>query len=233
MCYSIPEFEDSAPMNLFLRASNLFRIFLESVLSETLCLACGREAHDPLHDACARTLAWRIDCRFDWIYSCLPYRNNLVKKIILYQKSNRIDRLPIIFSKIIAQALLNIAEQNNFTEIFLVPIPARSARIIEFGFNQALVLSEFIAQQSDDIHVANILNRNPSANTKQAWAENRQARITSIAGSFYIDPEINQNKNALYILIDDVSTTGATLAESRRVLHAFGIENILGFTLAH
>jgi predicted amidophosphoribosyltransferase len=35
------------------------------------------------------------------------------------------------------------------------------------------------------------------------------------------------------ILIDDVTTTGATLAESRRALQVAGIKKIIAFTIAH
>ncbi len=49
-------------------------------------------------------------------------------------------------------------------------------------------------------------------------------------GSFGVIDEV-QNKNI--ILIDDVTTTGATLVEARTVLLKHGAKSVLAYTLAH
>jgi competence protein ComFC len=47
-------------------------------------------------------------------------------------------------------------------------------------------------------------------------------------------PTINQLiKNKNIILIDDVTTTGATLSEARKVLKQAGAKKVIAFTIAH
>jgi competence protein ComFC len=40
-------------------------------------------------------------------------------------------------------------------------------------------------------------------------------------------------KNRNIILIDDVTTTGATLKEAKKILKKSGAKNIIAFTIAH
>jgi len=66
----------------------------------------------------------------------------------------------------------------------------------------------------------------------QAQIENRQKRIKNIIGSFAVkNKDIIKNRNI--ILIDDVTTTGATLNEAKKVLREAGAKKIIAFTIAH
>lgn len=66
----------------------------------------------------------------------------------------------------------------------------------------------------------------------QAKIENRAQRLKNIAGSFAVqNTSLIQNRNI--ILFDDITTTGATLSEARKVLKEAGARKIIAFTLAH
>ena len=60
----------------------------------------------------------------------------------------------------------------------------------------------------------------------------RKARLENIIGSFGINREKTiENRNI--ILLDDVTTTGATLGEARKVLLDAGAKNVICVTIAH
>ena len=72
----------------------------------------------------------------------------------------------------------------------------------------------------------------PQETEHQARIHNRSARLKNIVGSFSVkNEELIKNKNI--ILIDDITTTGATLTEAKKVLKHAGARKIIAFTVAH
>ena len=70
----------------------------------------------------------------------------------------------------------------------------------------------------------------------QARIKNRNIRLKNLVGSFAIkNTEKNSNliKGRNIILIDDITTTGATLAEAKKILKQAGARKIIAFTVAH
>jgi predicted amidophosphoribosyltransferase len=66
----------------------------------------------------------------------------------------------------------------------------------------------------------------------QARIKDRNVRLKNLAGTFAVkNPELIAKKNI--ILIDDVTTTGATLNEARRTLKKSGARKVIAFTVAH
>jgi predicted amidophosphoribosyltransferase len=78
---------------------------------------------------------------------------------------------------------------------------------------------------------SNILSK-PRETEHQAHIENRTERLKNIIGSFGVK-NISIIKNRNIILIDDITTTGATLAEAKKTLKQSGAKKIIAFTVAH
>ena len=81
-----------------------------------------------------------------------------------------------------------------------------------------------------------VANKNILVKTRntehQARIGERSARLKNLVGSFAVkNPELVAHRNI--ILIDDVTTTGATLAEARKVLRAAQARKVIAFTIAH
>jgi predicted amidophosphoribosyltransferase len=103
--------------------------------------------------------------------------------------------------------------------IFVIPLPLHGARLRERGFNQiALALAQLpmefrdgtVATVSDSILVR-------TRDTPHQTSLPRRSRLVNMRGAFSVaDPELI--RHAHIFLVDDVTTTGATLVNAARPL---------------
>lgn len=231
--------------------------FLNTILDSILytvfpakCIVCGKSGTD----LC-------LDCLFlaptaeresaTWIFPLYDYRHPSIKKSLWLLKYKGKRKLAAIFAEIIYEKMLEelseLSVMENFTEPILIPIPLSTERFHERGFNQAeLICRELIkvnnlrlpAQAGDSVNIKlekNILVK-PKETKHQALIHNRSERLKNIVGSFAVkDPEknITKIKGRNIILIDDITTTGATLVEAKKVLKKAGARKVIAFTVAH
>jgi ComF family protein len=110
----------------------------------------------------------------------------------------------------------------------LCPVPLHPRRLRERGFNQALDLlrvAERMVRRPD--HRATVIPNNLRRvrDTPSLGLESPASRRRIVAGAFVVRrPEGFQGRRVL--LVDDVMTTGATLAECSRVLHQAGAADV-------
>jgi ComF family protein len=110
----------------------------------------------------------------------------------------------------------------------LVPVPLHPARRRKRGFNQAERLATAIAHRTG-VPVVDCLSRAGPRATQMG--RGRAARLTGIAGTVTIHPEARAPPGRL-LLIDDVMTTGATLAACATALETAGATEIAAVTYA-
>ncbi len=110
----------------------------------------------------------------------------------------------------------------------IVPVPLHPRRERERGYNQSALLAAVVARQTGIAVDCGLLTRardtHPQVSMKSA-----DARRTNIAGAFRSERALAGES---IVLIDDVATTGATLADCARALAAHGGGKIWGLTLA-
>jgi len=172
-----------------------------------------------------------------WIFPIYDYRHPIIKKSIWMFKYNNkrkfADIFGIVLHERIIEELSELEVMENFREPLLIPIPLSHYRLKERGYNQALLLCKKIIELgSGNLKLEKGVLIKPKETMHQAKIENRSARLKNIVGSFTVkNPEIIKNRNI--ILIDDVTTTGATLTEARKILKQSGAKKIVAFTVAH
>jgi competence protein ComFC len=207
------------------------------VIFPTKCISCKEKGVD----LCLRCLCSFPEAEREsesWIFPLFDYRNPLTKKAIWLLKYKGKKRLAKIFAEAMYSRILEelgeLAQFENFLEPLLIPIPLARKRMRERGFNQASLLCAELIKLDKNINFGlekNILTK-PKDTKHQAQIEDRKERLKNIVGSFAVkDPEKIKKRNI--ILIDDITTTGATLREAKKVLKQVGARKIVAFTVAH
>ena len=107
-------------------------------------------------------------------------------------------------------------------------VPLSRQRIAERGYNQSYLLARPIAFIHHIPFVPRTIKR--TRNTLSQVGLNAPERKKNVAVPFSANPEIVKNKTGL--LVDDIATTGVTLAASTQALLSAGAENVYALTLA-
>lgn len=111
----------------------------------------------------------------------------------------------------------------------VVPVPLHPMRAVERGFNQSALLARPIARKLGVPLGARVLER--LRDTPRQTAQKRAERFMNVKAAFRCrEPHAVRGKRVL--VVDDVRTTGATLAECCVVLAHAGARAILPYVLA-
>jgi len=122
----------------------------------------------------------------------------------------------------------------------LVPIPLGAARQRQRGYNQSERLARALGRRWGR-PVVSLLARSRETATQTALTPT--ARLANVAGAFEVRSgecgvrsgrlpanAAFRTPNSALVLVDDVFTTGATLAEAARALERAGAATVLGVT---
>lgn len=187
------------------------------------CVVCGV----PLPDGGARCR----DCRrrrraFRFLRSAGLYEGSLMKLIRKFKYGGRED-LARPLGRLMADRW---AEEPRLGPADAVlPVPLHWIRERTRGYNQAAVLAGIFAEKAGLPLWEGVLKRDRS--TKQQTALGRAGREANVRDAFRVArPE--RVKGKTLILVDDVSTTGATLESCARVLRQAGARRVGALTAA-
>lgn len=112
----------------------------------------------------------------------------------------------------------------------LVPVPVHPSRRRERGFDQAEDLTRACAR-AIGLPMSTALVRVHRTTAQHGLG--RASRAANLGGAFSVDPRrLGEVRGRWVVLVDDVTTTGATLAESAAALHAAGALAVSAVTVA-
>jgi len=155
-----------------------------------------------------------------------PPISNLIKAM----KYNSIPDMSLTCAKLLFRTV-------NFSLPDLVTsVPLHKHRQAERGFNQAELIGQEFAKLIHKPYF-NLLKRKQEV-PHQAGIENKEERKNNVKNIFDIDWPTNWSQNinkqtSSLMIVDDVTTTGATLNECARILKKNGFQHITGLTVAH
>ena len=208
--------------------------------AEVLCASCREKIILPDTLFCAvceaRLPSAKKICHLDTPYllgSLAPYEDPLVKKMIVKMKFRRLDSIGLLLGKLLAEYVKNLNPQPGIMKdgaTLIIPIPLSKERLRERGFNQAAVIARSFSEEIGLPILETALSRIKHT-PPQSKTENKKARLENVHGVFsVIEQKAIQGKKI--ILIDDVSTTGATLRSAARTLKDNGATEIIAFVVA-
>jgi ComF family protein len=209
------------------------------------CAGCGREG-PPLCEACRPSLDARIDVpagvpiglpsetpppllQLEW---CAPF-SGTVRRALHQLKYSGERRLARPLGEAIARRWAVAGAGGDL----LVPVPVHADRARRRGYDQALLIAAIAAEELR-LPAAAILRR--ARATAAQFDLDRTSRATNVEGAFELvagptgrTPMVGQPLAGHWVvLVDDVVTTGATLAACARPLLAAGAIGVSAVTVA-
>lgn len=158
----------------------------------------------------------------------LPYRHPLIRALIIEAKFHQNHTAYVRLAEILEDYLESIdIDRDAFTDArtILIPIPLSTGRKKERGYNQVEEVLKHVSRKTD-LH---LLVR--TEETRPQTSLSRKQRLQNVMGAFGVVGTVDPH--ALYFIIDDVTTTGATLHEACQTLQNAGASTVYGVALAH
>ncbi|MDF1516061.1 MAG: ComF family protein, partial [Anaerolineae bacterium] len=132
-------------------------------------------------------------------------------------------------STLLAQQMAQAWRNYHLHSDVLIPVPLHPKREAQRGYNQSVLLAKVLGQVLNVPVVQDELER--KRDTASQTHLNREERLKNVAGAFACKTK-NRFTGMQITLIDDVTTTGATLQASARALMAYGADKVGALTLA-
>ncbi len=116
-------------------------------------------------------------------------------------------------------------------DTLVVPVPLHWMRFLKRRYNQAALLAKEVARLSDLTYLPDALHRTKS--TKPLDGHSRDARFAMLDAAINANPKrAAQLEGRRVLLVDDVMTSGATLAAATEACRAAGADHIDVLVLA-
>ncbi|NLA95878.1 MAG: ComF family protein [Clostridiaceae bacterium] len=195
------------------------------------CAVCDEAVHPPLPSPfvckdCLSVLPFRMGAeRIEWegpfpLYATFFYKDALPKLLISMKFAGRTDR-----AQALAPLMARTIRRHRLTADAIIPVPLHRRRKAERGYNQVSVLADCLASSVDTPAVDSLLVRHRFTE-RQSEAHSVKERHLHLQDAFRLDPlcpaAVPLGGRTVFLL-DDVLTTGATMAEAARPLLEAGI----------
>ncbi|MFC2053127.1 ComF family protein [Chloroflexota bacterium] len=130
--------------------------------------------------------------------------------------------------EILARPLVSIIVESGWKPDLLVPVPLVAVRQSQRGYNQAALLARPVALANGINYTTKALHKVKVTPTQVGLKYHE--RFQNVADAFKAEAKIVAGRNI--VVVDDVTTSGATMEACASALMAAGARNIYGLTLA-
>lgn len=210
--------------------------FLLDLILPRRCLGCGA----PRAELCAACLSGLAPAPISpiGVQSLYDYQDPLVKAAVWRLKYKGAREIGEHFGRALYEQYGQTLKLPAGRTIIVAPIPLSARRLAERGFNQAAVIAQaFVrtAQFADGetkFRFTDDLLLKIKDTPTQVSIKNRVDRLANLSGAFAVARPADAAGQTI-ILVDDVATTGGTIAEAKLVLKRAGAGRLLALTIAH
>lgn len=162
----------------------------------------------------------------DGVVSIFHYTGIVKESLIRFKFQNKPGYYRT-YARLIAEKLAAMPDIMQYDMVLSVPLH-RDRELVR-GYNQALLISQFLSRELKIPEKSKLLKR--LKHTEAQSLLDRQARHENVQGAFIVSaPEKVNGKSIL--LADDIMTTGSTLEECSRVLKQAGAVKIIAVVVA-
>lgn len=167
-------------------------------------------------------------------YAVFDYGKTIVRRAIwefkYHHNASAAKILTRAAAPYIAEHIADKLQGTTAETIVLVPMAQHRQKTASRGYNQSLLLARWLSTYIDQTVVQPLLIKTIPT-IPQARTKNKTARMNNVKYSMRTSSLCNPK--TIYIIVDDVTTTGATLNEARRALRQSGAKKILSVSIAH
>jgi ComF family protein len=200
---------------------------LASLVAPPLCAGCGGHAGaaEPLCSPCRRELRWLagvVTVGGVSLFAPLAYEGPARAMVRALKFRGATLAADAMAAQVVVGAPPGVLERGA-----LVPVPLHPRRMRRRGFNQAERLAAAIARRSG-LRVVDCLSRAGPARTQVG--RDRGERLAGVAGTIAVRAGARVPRRA--IVVDDVVTTGATVAACAAALRAAGAGEVAAVAYA-
>ena len=169
----------------------------------------------------------------DFVEAVCDYRQQQIRDIVQAAKYDGSRHAIHLMSEILAKEILAICEKRRIIceKIVITHIPMRKEKQNQRGFNQSKRIAATVAklEETGSCTHRNLLKKNRK--TKAQTHLSKPQRRQNLKNAFSLKEK--DISGTVIFVIDDVATTGATLAEARRALAVGNPEKVIGLAFAH
>lgn len=188
------------------------------------CKACGKPVEEPaVYCELCRKTTKRPYAKMSAPYL---YREPVKGSVVRFKRERQQG-----YAKVYARHMQAVLDYDCTEKSFdvAVSVPPRKKRMREEGYDQAACLAQELAKRMGIPYFARVLKQ--KENRKKQSDLTAAERYRNARGNYLVcKPAVVREKTVL--LIDDVCTTGATLAECARVLREVGAAKVYCATAA-
>lgn len=203
------------------------------------CVGC-RARGALVCDDCMRKLPPASSAEHSFVTSIFSYKDFRVRALVRLLKYKNTRHAADIFAPPLAAALTEFLGEEGLLlgnrAVFLVPIPLSKKRQKMRGYNQAELIARsalsLMPKRENHIFVTTKLLEKIIDTAPQAKIPKKSERLKNVGECFRVRAEC-YSADAVVILIDDVTTTGATLIAARLALKRAGFHTVFALTIAH
>ena len=160
------------------------------------------------------------------ITTLMEYQNQSVSDMVQSLKYDGAGHAAHLCAEVLADYLREeIASHKLYSQksVVLVPVPLHKKRARERGFNQIELVLAALPKDFKDGTLSRVNTKalSRTRETRQQTRLSRSERLSNVAGAFEVQSADTVRGSYIY-LIDDVTTTGATLVNARTPLRRAG-----------
>jgi ComF family protein len=169
-------------------------------------------------------------------YALFSYKDPKVSALIWEIKYHKNTRAVETIAPLLADMILEEYSERslfeNWQTCLLMPVPSSLKRVKKRGYSHTELIAEAVARRlPKEIKYSPKILKKIVETSEQNKLPNRAQRLKNLDNTQEVVGTLLPHTSV--ILLDDVTTTGTTLSESRRALTRAGVKNIIAFTIAH